>query len=226
MINLKTFLLGILLLNAQIIFSQSEICQESKNEKSKLTCFKKEYEKQDKVLNEVYKKLKSKLEQPLVDAMKSDSRLWIERKEFFCTHPIYTQDPKAEEKKASYYSCLFDFTKSRISYLKKAFGYENVKQGIIGDYDDGAGGLLSITKEKNEFKFNVSVARGPTTHVGEMTGILKSTKGDYKWKSLEEGESCELNFSFSDYMIEIKEIACADFHGANAYFDGKFRKIK
>lgn len=101
-----------------------------------------------------------------------------------------------------------------------------MKPGIFGEYSDGSGGQLTIKKDNDKSAFSISVSRGPTIHVGEVSGYLKLNSKEYRWKDKQEGENCELNFSFSEYTIAVKEIECSSFHGANAYFDGIYRKIK
>lgn len=208
------------------IFSETDKCGEIKEEKGKLSCYKKEYERLDKTLNEVYQDIKKRIDKPLAEAMKRDSRSWIDRKEYFCADSLYTGDKEAESKNSSYYSCLIDFTDSRISYLKKAFGREGIKTGLVGEYNDGDNGSLTISKNKNQFDFYLNVVRGPTHHLGEISGSLDTKKKEFKWRDIKEGESCELNFKLSDYTIDIKEVECSSFHGARAYFDGIYRKIK
>lgn len=223
--HIKTIILLIIFFPI-ILLSNSDPCSKLKEEVEKLSCYKTEYEKKDKTLNEVYKNLRKKIDKKLAKEMKLESRVWIKQKEEFCKHPIYTQDSESEKENSTYYSCLNDFTEDRIFYLKKAYGRENVKSGLVGEYQDGQGGQFIINQNKGQNAFSISVVRGPTVHVGQIGGTLKVTQKEYRWKDKQDGENCELNFTFSDYTVKVKEINCASFHGANAYFDGTYRKIK
>lgn len=201
-------------------------CKSLKSETQMLSCYKKLWQEEDKKLNEVYQSLTKKISSKEKEEMKLDSRTWINKKEVFCMDERYTGDPNSIKKNSSYYSCLFDFTQSRVEYLKKAFGKENVSSAVDGIYSDGDGGTIEIKKTKDGYEFNATCVRGFTSHNGEITGIIPKLKNKLTWKDSPKDTTCELEFIFSDYKIEINEKECSAFHGANAYFSGIYRKIK
>jgi uncharacterized protein YecT (DUF1311 family) len=220
------FFFLLLFLFPQLIFSETHKCDSLETESKKLSCYKKEWESVDKKLNKTYQSLKNKLPKNEAEEMKLDSRQWIAKKESYCTDVRYTGDPDAEKKNSSYYSCLLSFTSSRLEFLKKGFGKENISKKFEGSYSDGDGGWMEIKKTKNGYQFQISCSRGPTSHTGEITGTIRKPQKSFKWKeSLSDGE-CDLDFEISDYTITVTEQECSNFHGANGYFSGKYRKMK
>ncbi|MDX1960382.1 MAG: lysozyme inhibitor LprI family protein [Leptospiraceae bacterium] len=201
-------------------------CENLTEETQKLSCFKKKFSKVDKELNEVYKELLNKIPKELANEMKIESRTWIKRKESFCKDERVTGDSESSKENSSYYSCVLGFTESRIPFLKSAFGRENLSNELSGEYQDADGGELKLKMNKNKLEFMISVVRGPTSHIGEVSGKFEPTSKKILWKNKPNSEECELKFIFKDYVVEIEEVKCSELHGANAYFTGKYRKIK
>jgi uncharacterized protein YecT (DUF1311 family) len=207
------------------VFSEDN-CDSIQSESQRLSCYKKQWQEKDKKLNEVYQSLTKKLPAKEKEEMKLDSRSWIDRKEYYCINERYTGDANSSKKNASYYKCLLDFTESRITFLQKAFGKENISKDLVGTYSDGDGGRIEIKKGSSGYEFTMTCVRGETSHSGEVTGVIPKIKNKLTWKDSPKDTTCELEFTFSDYKIEVNEKECSVFHGARAYFSGKYRKIE
>ncbi len=96
----------------------------------------------------------------------------------------------------------------------------------MGVYSDGDGGRIEIKKGSSGYEFTMTCVRGETSHSGEVTGVIPKIKTKLTWKDSPKDTTCELEFTFSDYKIEVNEKECSVFHGARAYFSGKYRKIE
>lgn len=220
-------------------------CESLSGEKQRLACFRTDYQAADKELNRVYQSLRKKLSAPVAAELKENSQMWITLKETNCGWQ------SQEKKDSAYYMCLLAFTQGRIAYLKSAFGKEGVRAGVPGEYDDGFGGSLTLRvaqtpptgeskpapTEGPRYHFTFEVVRGPTSHTGEVEGeiVVDAATGSAKYEegagcqSADSGESCcRLDFQIesAQQRVKVVEVSCAEFHGARAYFDGVYRKIR
>ena len=231
--------------------SEAGPCAKFKKENELHACFKREYTAADHTLNAVYKKIQSSIHADLRGDLRDNSREWIRMKEYNCGFQVeMLQDATEDRKRAEFYQCALGYTVSRTAYIRKAFGRQGVSAALAGDYDDGFSGNLELRKtpgEKNSFDFKIEVVRGPTYHLGEINGRVvfeNGATGVYEERPncsgvkeaafAPDSESnepcCRLDFQLRERQgfrtIEVKETDCGYFHGARAYFDGLYRKIK
>jgi hypothetical protein len=72
--------------------------------------------------------------------------------------------------------------------------------------------------------------RGPTSHVGGLAGIAvwNPNIGWFSDKGLDKDKTDETNLSFilRDKKLEITGANTGFYHGARAYFDGSYVKVK
>ena len=198
-----------------------------------IQCVKTQYEKADLELNRLYKKIITTLNTTDKKELINNEIDWINTKEYICGFQaqLAQMDTKDIIKNVEYYNCLKDFTQTRIEYLQSYLN-KNLTNDITGYYTDSMGGILEITRNKNNtINFNLTVVRGPTAHIGELDGIIKINKKSGEYKDTEMCKElntpcCKLTFQIFDEKIVVKEYDCQAFHGVRAYFDGTYRKIK
>ncbi|MCB1172043.1 MAG: DUF1311 domain-containing protein [Leptospiraceae bacterium] len=218
-------------------------------------CFEKEFRAADNRLNKTYQAIKARLSSDLVKSMQTQSRNWIHYKEYQCG---WRSEMEAHQDKdtAVYYECLLGMTQERTAYLQRAFGTRHQPAGLAGEYDDGFGGSLTIkaladnngdavheaTKETGprlipafvagqRFDFSIAVVRGPTAHLGDLSGqlVIRNGAGFYEeegeCKTDADVECCQLEFRRQGYSIQVLETNCQAWHGARAFFDGDFYRV-
>ncbi|MCR9141380.1 MAG: DUF1311 domain-containing protein [bacterium] len=227
-------------------------CAEISFPPDRLACLKKEFSRADGELNAVYKKLRASLSEPVRGDLKDNSLGWIRMKEYNCEFQSeMMQNATTDARQAAFYRCALDYTTDRIQYLRRAFGREGVKPGLPGEYDDGFSGSLAFEPgdKQDSYKFRIEVVRGPTAHIGEIdgevflqngaTGVFKErpncpdseTAARQRFDGGRRAEPCcRLDFRLKNHKgfrtIAVKETNCGYYHGARAYFDGLYRKIK
>lgn len=228
-------------------------CDKFKEDRQK-DCYLKEFHKVDNSLNNVYKQLKNRIQPAVAQLMQKQSRNWIKYKEYQCGWQSQIETGKNNDS-ATYYKCLSELTRERTTYIKSAFSKRHNPAGLAGSYDDAFGGLLSIHslaksdpvvtrledplrgpvklpafKEGTKYKFKIEVVRGPTAHIGEIEGefIIQNGMGLYMEPAVSElsDGKCKLEFTMHVYSIAIREKQCGYYHGARAFFDGTFYRIK
>ncbi|MCZ8341808.1 MAG: DUF1311 domain-containing protein [Leptospira sp.] len=214
------------LIGFSIVAEPNDECKNIGNEKTKKICYTEAYKKSDKLLNSTYKEIKSKLSGTEEKELISVQRDWILYRDSICEGPLYSHDTSGLEISI----CKLQTTDDRIGYLRTVWKKGNFPDTPAGEYLDGFGGNLRIMKvSENKYEFSMEVVRGPTAHIGEVSGhwqIKQNTK--WRWKSDPECqesdmECCVLEFKSSQVKIEVKEVSCNYYHGARAYFDGIYR---
>lgn len=206
----------------------TEPCEKISDLSKKAACYQNLYIAVDKTLNEVYSSLRSKIKKNEFAEMKKNSKEWIAYKENYCGMQE-TLSENENEKSIHKYSCLVTMTEERTLFLKLAFGKDGVSPGISGSYSDSFGGMIELKSTPKDFYFfKIIVVRGFSAHTGELDGsiAIKNDNARYVLKS-DSGElECDLKFKFLKSKIEIDELKCDLYHGANAYFSGTYFKIK
>ena len=103
---------------------------------------------------------------------------------------------------------------------------------INGVYDDANGGTLTISDAGElTFAFEITVVRGPTAHLGELSGVAQvagetATFVDTNEEAFIDGNPCRLTFTFDGRWIEVKGENTQYYHGARASFDGTYEKVE
>lgn len=228
--NARLFLIptGILcfVISLSVHAESTDECKGIGMEKTKRNCYSEAYKKSDRILNSTYKDIKSKLNPTEQKELISVQRDWILYRDSICEGPLYSYDTSGLETLI----CKLQSTDDRIGYLRTVWKKGSFPDTPVGEYLDGFGGNLRIIKvSENKFEFSMEVVRGPTAHIGEVSGQWQ-TKLNVKWRWKSEAECqdtdmecCILEFKSSQAKIEVKEISCQYYHGARAYFDGVYR---
>lgn len=228
--------------------STREPCAKAKSAADRHACFEREFDAADRILNQLYKKLRSQLSEPIRSDLQENSRGWIQMKEYNCEFQAEILNEVSDEtRQAEFYRCALSYTTDRTKYLRKAFGRKGVHGGVAGEYDDGYAGNLKFEKgtQKDTYKFQIDVVRGPTAHLGEIASEVHIPNGEIgvyeerpdcsgvKNAVMRAGPRepcCRLDFRLRENKgyrtIEVKETDCSYYHGARAYFDGLYRKVK
>jgi uncharacterized protein YecT (DUF1311 family) len=212
-----------------VLFSETkEKCNSISESNHKMSCYKSIYKKVDLTLNTTYQKVKSNLASPEKKELLELQRMWIAFRDGLCEGPMYEFDQSGLETLL----CKIETTEERTKYLEQVWVFGKIPLDPSGSYTDGFGGSLEILRQpNNQFEFKIEVVRGPTAHIGEVSGAFTpNNKQSWIWKSnkscnQEEEDCCLLEFKQLTGKILIKEISCSYFHGARAYFDGSYRYI-
>ncbi|MGE3536712.1 MAG: lysozyme inhibitor LprI family protein [Candidatus Tectimicrobiota bacterium] len=199
-----------------------------------LPCYQQRFTAADRELNAVYQHLTTTIEMPRKQAMKEQSRRWIEYKEAHCleaTGIALSLDLPEVKRRPEYLECLYDLTVARTAYLKKAFGQEGVAPGLAGAYDDGFGGTLTLRASGSDtYTFQLEVVRGPTFHTGEVEGRIRlpAKTATFVQKTDCGGDipCCRLTFTRQPLFLRIASEGCEYLHGARAYFPGNYWKVQ
>lgn len=188
------------------------------------------YEAADAVLNADYKRLNASLNAKQKAELREAQRDWIERRDRRAAWE--TKGAEDAENFPAYWEELLLQTVTRLGFLKSYTG-KGVPAGLSGAYDDFEGGLLSLELTKTGLRFSIEVVRGPSLHLGEISG-LALRKNDRFFQYVEnipkdeqspERPPAGVTFKVVDsHRVRIEGKNTGAHHGARAYFDGLFYK--
>ncbi|MGJ8674009.1 hypothetical protein [Rubritalea sp.] len=184
------------------------------------------YVQADKELNANYQKAKKVLPEYVFEEIKKSQQEWLK-------HKVDTEKRlEAEKGTAGYWEMLEYLTASRSEYLNVRASVKPKEGTWDGLYSDGHGGTLGIlTNENGTIYFEISVVRGPTYHMGTLTGsaVTNTIAARFTDKGLvEEKEDVTwVNFSkaYDSSTVDVEAINSGYYHGARAYFDGLYYRI-
>lgn len=184
-----------------------------------------EFQKQDKALNAVYAELKKELPDYLFPIAQEDQKEWVDYRDYV-SEGQSRQGGEEFKDLVEYWEMAAGMTEERVKYLQ---AWKNVdkQEGWGGKYRDGRGGLLEIVETEGGIHFVVHVVRGPSFHVGVMGGLAKTNESMARFSiPIEDSdEECWITFLNDRWgygQLEIVTVNSHDFHGARAYFDGKY----
>ncbi len=195
-----------------------------------------EFAKADKTLNAAYAETKKALPDYEFEELKNDQRKWIKIRDERAAITVRYEDretPEGKEKESPYYwEALKYITQTRIEILR---GWRGVgdPDSWTGRYIDGNGGLLEVVEKGNKIFYTLQVVRGPTYHTGAISGEAKKNQtmarfsdaiGKEADKPDDVGETW-LTFVEAGRWLEIIGTNTGYYHGARAYFDGKFIRV-
>ncbi len=184
----------------------------------------------DKELNTVYQQAKKILKKEEFQLLQKDQRGWLEGRDW---NAEFQARDKPIDTSTAYWEAMQGYTEERVEFLK-AWITVTPKETWEGEYKDCAGGTLIITKKAGVLTFSIDVVRGPTFHLGEIKGALStnidkarfSDHGDPDYH--DPGGTTWLDFKQlgDGLQIKISGTNTQPYHGARAYFDGTYRRIK
>lgn len=190
------------------------------------------FDKADRALNAAWAAAKQALPEEVFNKLKEDQRAWVEYRDYLARSPMYTgADAQGE------------LALDAPEYLEAAAGLEDMRaewlKGLIhdwkdetltGEWTDSYGGSIEVVEREGHLHFIIQCVRGPTSHVGGLSGIAawNPNIGWFSDKGRDKEKTDETNLSFilRDKKLEVIGANTGYYHGARAYFDGSYVKVK
>lgn len=187
------------------------------------------FEKIDRQLNDLWAMLKEKLPPARFATVKDDQRGWLEYRDRLALSPSYSgapSDEKAARQSREYYSTAASLMEDRILWLNSWLAEEPAS--LTGSWTDSHGGSIEIVERDGQIFFLIQVVRGPTAHVGALSGVARwnSPIGWFSDKGREKDKEDETNLAFhlEGGGLTLRGANTSFYHGARAYFDGDYRR--
>lgn len=184
---------------------------------------KREFAAQDRVLNQVYQALKQQLPEKRFEILRDEQRLWIEYRDY---QSEWQAQGKELETSVPYWEMMASVTESRADWLT-AWARIGERKDWAGNYTDSFGGHLRILKKEDGYHFIVDVVRGPTFHLGHISGKLTIQGDKAIYETQVEGADGLTRIGLSplgDGTDRLKLVGANTmyFHGARASFNGDY----
>jgi uncharacterized protein YecT (DUF1311 family) len=190
------------------------------------------FEKSDHALNEVWAAAKQALPEVEFNKLKEDQRAWVEHRDYLARSPMYTgADIQGELPldSADYLEAAAGLEDMRTEWLKGLI-QEWKDETLTGYWTDSYGGSIEVVEREGHLHFVIQCVRGPTSHLGGLAGIAvwNPNIGWFSDKGRDKDKTDETNLSFilRDKKLEIIGANTGYYHGARAYFDGSYVKVK
>jgi uncharacterized protein YecT (DUF1311 family) len=190
------------------------------------------FEKSDHALNEVWAAAKQALPEVEFNKLKEDQRAWVEYRDYLARSPMYTgADIQGELPldSADYLEAAAGLEEMRTEWLKGLI-HDWKDETLTGYWTDSYGGSIEVVEREGHLHFVIQCVRGPTSHLGGLAGIAvwNPNIGWFSDKGWDKDKTDETNLSFilRDKKLEIIGANTGYYHGARAYFDGSYVKVK
>ncbi len=190
------------------------------------------FDKADDALNEAWAAAKQKLPEADFNKLKEEQRSWVEYRDALARSPSYTGADAQDELPLTapeYLNAAAALEDMRTEWLKGLI-QDSQDETLTGYWTDSYGGNIQVVEREGHLYFLVACVRGPTSHVGDLTGIAvwNTSIGWFSDKGRDKDKPDETNLSFilRDRKLEITGANTGYYHGARAYFDGSYVKVK
>lgn len=203
------------------------------------------FQKADAELNRVYREVKSLVPDWLFEELREEQKEWLAyRDEHAMSDAVFngSRANEGREKEAvEYWESLAASTGTRVEMIRgwKAKGKDGSSETPwTGLWTDGYGGwlLLEAAADPKTVRFEIFVVRGPTAHMGSITGVARrngeagffTDQGDPEYHDAAEGAETWLFFEKDPTAprLKIRGIHTSPYHGARAYFDGTYTRLR
>jgi uncharacterized protein YecT (DUF1311 family) len=190
------------------------------------------FDKADHALNAAWAAAKQALPEVEFNKLKEEQRAWVEYRDYLARSPMFTgadgQDDLALDSPA-YLEAAAGLEDMRTEWLKGLI-HDWKDETLTGYWTDSYGGNIEVVEKDNHLYFAISVVRGPTSHGGDISGIAvwNTSIGWFSDKGRDKDKTDETNLSFifRDKKLEIIGANTGYYHGARAYFDGSYVRVK
>lgn len=190
-----------------------------------------EFEKADKALNEAWAAAKKALSEPEFNQLKEEQRAWVEYRDYLARSPMYTGAEAHDElalDAPEYLHAAAGLEEMRTEWLKGLMREWKPEEALTGRWTDSYGGLIEVVETEGRLHFVIQCVRGPTSHVGGLSGIASWNAGlgwfSDKGRDKEKTDETNLCFILRDRKLEVVGANTGYYHGVRAYFGGEYVK--
>ena len=190
------------------------------------------FDKADHALNAAWAAAKEALPEAEFNKLKEEQRAWVEYRDALARSPMYTGAEGREElalDAPAYLEAAASLEDMRTEWLKGLI-HDWKDETLTGYWTDSYGGNIEVVEREGHLHFVVQCVRGPTSHVGGLAGIAvwNSNIGWFSDKGRDKDKTDETDVSFilRDKKLEIIGANTGYYHGARAYFDGSYVRVK
>jgi uncharacterized protein YecT (DUF1311 family) len=190
------------------------------------------FSKADKAMNDAWAEVKAKVHPSEFKSIQEGQRSWLGYRDYIAAGhgnvPPGTDPEKARQTK-EYLSAAAGMMKSRTDFLRSIVKDPGPEDSLTGLWTDSEGGGIDIVEREGKLYFSMSVVRGPTFHVGMLSGVARWNEplGFFTDEGKGSGEAKEetwVVFKKERDILKLETAKTQFYHGARAYFEGGYRR--
>ena len=190
-----------------------------------------EFANADRELNEQYQLTRKALSESQFDALREEQRDWLRYRDARSNAAVHYEErstPEGQEQSSVYFwQKMTDLTRQRTEMVK-AWRDMRFDKPLTGRYADDYGGSMLLYQDDDKLYFLIEVVRGPTYHLGGITGIAQINGHMARYSDNDtENKKKETWVTFITGGQRLKLITANAhyYHGARAYFDGEYLRV-
>lgn len=202
------------------------------------------YQRVDASLNSAYHQARSVLPEDAFKKLQDDERLWIHYRDFqskLSVDPEFWRDKGKIDlahftRDVAYWRAMSGITLERTKILQFIVAcHQGKKFPLTGRWSDGYGGEIRVVETPDAVAFDIEVVRGPTFHIGNITGFAHYSTMSKNVMAFSDGGKVHSDSSDRDPAIlvlrrtidrlVINGINTRDYCGARAYFGNDYYRI-
>lgn len=192
------------------------------------------YDKADHALNAAWAVAKEKLTAEEFNELKEDQRAWLEYRDYLARSTSYAGGGEQDENgllrdSPAYLEAAAGLAKERTEWLRGLVA-QWPDDSLTGIWNDSHGGWVTIVQQDGHLFFDAECARGHSIHLGSLLGVAvwNAPLGWYSDKGEDKDKEEETNLCFiqRDKKLELVGAKTKYYHGARAYFDGSYIKVR
>ena len=187
----------------------------------------------DATLNSVYNEVRETVPEYRYTKIQKEQRDWIAYRDHRAIAAAQFDGGAASGKETAnpeYWNAMAYLTETRIEILNAWMKVDTFTKTWEGTWIDGYGGILRIAENtEGSFSFACSVVRGPTYHLGNIDGNATTNQTTARFSTRADEDTPETWLTFlleSDGRLRVIGEQTIYFHGARAYFDGTYLRIR
>ena len=187
----------------------------------------------DATLNSVYEKAKETIPAYRFTKILQEQREWTAYRDDRAAAAARFDGraiPGKESANLEYWNAMAYLTETRIEILNAWMKVDTFTKTWEGTWIDGYGGILRIAENpESSFSFACSVVRGPTYHLGNIDGKATTNRTTARFSTRADEDTPETWLTFlleSDGRLRVIGEQTIYFHGARAYFDGTYLRVR
>lgn len=197
-----------------------------------LATAKSDFAKSDRQLNEIYQQAKVELPEWRFAELQEDQREWVKyRDERAKQAALYDGQAEEgnEEANPEFWNAMAYLSDTRVRIIRAWLLIDEFPREWEGVWIDGFGGELILSEAGGEgLDFFLSVVRGPTYHQGFIAGNaeVNGAMARFTDKGERPDDETWLTFRRENGRLEVIGENTGYHHGARAYFDGSYIRLR
>lgn len=207
------------------------VCGLARGSEESLAKAKADFAEADRLLNEAYQQTRKALDESQFDKLRQEQRAWLTYRDGRSVTAVHYEDravSEGEEKSSpAFWNMMAHLTRQRTEMVR-AWRDTRRDKPLTGRYADDYGGRMLLLQQDDKLYFVIDVVRGPTYHMGHLSGIAQINGSLARFSDNDVHEHKKetwVTFITGEQRLHLITANSQYYCGARAYFDGKYLRV-